>query len=425
MVLLSDVPMLSVRWVKILLTAACIFLVYKIVKYFTGKVRELPPNTTNRRQLHHNEQVLDILSMEKSGSGNICLGISITPKQSLVHEHVRDARVLLAKRQPMLRAVIATISDGNKYFEIKEINEVIAMFDITISHVKASDWKDVWFEYTEKQRANGRLLWRVVILHEEFMPDTKDCVNTLMFSFSHVCTDGVSSMKFCKQFLNNMNELANGTGCVHHEISSLDLLPPFHEIVTRGRIWHSLFNFMLAYCGLRSILKFCMERLLGRFMEKKPNNPYHEQFPPNSRARNSLTPSRLNVKVFTGGETKNIIQACKANNCTVTGAITAAAHLAFCELIQDNQSKYMELESFLAINGQRFCDPKPHDDYLGFFVYVIQDFYMKYVAGAGVEFWKLTQEATEKIKEFLRKEAYVVETTANSNMTRINYMNVL
>ncbi|CAB3977028.1 Hypothetical predicted protein [Paramuricea clavata] len=375
MALLSDVSMSSVRWVKILLTASCVFLVYKIVKYFTGEVRELPPNTTNRRGLGHTEEMLDILSMEKSGWGNICLGISITSKHSLVREHVRDALVLLAKRQPMLRAVIGTLADGNKYFEIKEINEVIAMFDITISLVKASDWKEVWFEYTEKQRANG-LLWRVVILQEQFMPDTEDYVNTLMFNFSHACVDGVSSVKFCKQFLNNMNELANGTGWVDQQISSLDLMPPFHEIVTRGRIWHSLFNFMLASCDLRPILKFCVERLLGHFIEKKRNNPYYEQFPPNPHVPNTPIPSRLNVKVFTGGETKDIIQACKANNCTVTGAITAAAHLAFCELIQDDKSKNMELESLFAINGQRFCDPKPHDDYLGYFVYVNKDFYM-------------------------------------------------
>jgi hypothetical protein len=418
MALLSDVSMISVRWIKILLTAACIFLVYKIVKYFTGDVRELPPNNTNRRQLGFSEEVLDILSMEKSGSGNICLGISITSKQSLLQEHVRDALVLLAKRQPMLRAVIATMADGHKYFEIKEINEVIAMFDITISHVKASDWKEVWFEYTAKQRANG-LLWRVVILQEQFMPDTEDYVNTLMFNFNHACTDGVSSVKFCKQFLNNMNELANGTGCVDQKISSLGLLPPFHKIVIRGRIWHSLYNFMLAYCGLRPILKFCMEILLGRFIEKKPNNPYQEQFLPNPHVPNSPIPSRLNVKVLTESETKNIIQACKANNCTVTGAITAAAHLAFCELIQDDKSKNMKLESLFAINGLRFCDPKPHDDYLGYFVYDKQEFYMKYVAGACVEFWKLAQETTQRIKEFVRKEAYVVEATVISEIMEL------
>ncbi|CAB4036458.1 Hypothetical predicted protein [Paramuricea clavata] len=216
-----------------------------------------------------------------------------------------------------------------------------------------------------------------------------------------------------------MNELANGTGCVDKEISSLDLLPPFHKIVIRGRIWHLLYNFVLAYCGHRPILKFCMERLLGHFIEKKPNNPYHEQFPPNPHVPNSPIPSRLNVKVFTESETKNIIQACKANNCTVTGAITAAAHLAFCEPIQDDKSKNLKLGSLFAINGRRFCDTKPHDDYLGYFVYDMQEFYMKYVAGSGVEFWKLAQETTQRIKEFVRKEAYVVEAMVISGIMKL------
>jgi hypothetical protein len=117
---------------------------------------------------------LDILSTEKSGTGNICVSISITSKQSLVHQH---ALLLLSKRQPMLRAVIA-MANGHRYFEIKEINEV--MLDITTSDVKAFDWQSVWFEYTAKQSGNG-LLWRVVILQEEFMQDTKDYANTLMF----------------------------------------------------------------------------------------------------------------------------------------------------------------------------------------------------------------------------------------------------
>ncbi len=75
-----------------------------------GTITTLPPNT-QRRRLGHSEEILDIFSMKKSGSDNICLAISLTSKQILVHEHVRDALVLLAKRQPMLRAVI-TIVDG-------------------------------------------------------------------------------------------------------------------------------------------------------------------------------------------------------------------------------------------------------------------------------------------------------------------------
>ncbi len=409
---LFDVSLLSGHWVQIFMTAACLFILYKIVKCFTvtgtGTTASLPPNT-HRRRLGPSEEILDVISMEKSGSGNICLAISITSKQSLLHQHVRDALVLLAKRQPMLRAVI-TIVDGDKYFEIKEINEVITMLDITTSDVKASDWNDVWFTYTAKQRGNG-LLWRVVILQEEFMADTKDYANTLMFNFNHACTDGVSSVKFCKQFLNNINELANSTSCVDQEVSSLGLLPYFHETVTRNRIWHSLFNFMLAYCGLRPILKFCFQKLLRRLVEKMPNNPYHEMFPPNINAFQSPVPSRLIVKVFTKDETKNIIQVCKKNNCTVTGAITAAAHLAFCELIEEEKLKDIKLKTSFAVNGQRYCDPKPHEDYLVNFVYAYQDFYLKYLGGARVDFWKLAQDTTQQIKDFVRKEAFIAEYT--------------
>ncbi len=412
---LFDVSLLSGHWAQILMTATCVFILYKIVKCFTvsGTAASLPPNT-HRRRLGHFEEIIDIISLEKSGSTNICLAISLTSKQRLVHQHVCDALVLLAKRQPMLRAVI-TIVDGNKYYEIKEINEVITMLDITTSDVKASNWNDVWFAYTAKQRGNG-LLWRVVILQEEFMPDTKDYANTLMFNFNHACTDGVSSVKFCKQFLNNMNELANGISCANQEVSSLDLLPSFHEIVTRGRIWHSLFNFMLAYCGLRPILKFCFQKLLCHLAEKIPKNPYYERFPPNIGASQSPVPSRLNVKVFTEDETKNIIEACKTNNCTVTGAITTAAHLAFCELIGEGKSEDIKLKSNLAINGRRYCDRKPDEDYLGFFVYIYEDFYMKHLAGVGVDFWKLAQETTREIKDIVRKEACIAENTVVSGL---------
>ena len=118
------------------------------MRYLTGEARVLSPNSagSNRRRIGHLEEILDMFSMEKSGTTNICLSISITSKQSLVHQHAYDALVLLRKRQPMLRAVvITTIANGDTYFDIKEINEVIAMLDITTSDVKASDWQSVWF----------------------------------------------------------------------------------------------------------------------------------------------------------------------------------------------------------------------------------------------------------------------------------------
>ena len=105
------------------------------MRYLAGEARVLPQNSagSNRRRLGHLEELLDMFSMEKSGTTNVCVSISITSKQSLVHQHVYDALVLLSKRQPMLRAVIETMANGHRYFEIKEINEVITMLDITTS----------------------------------------------------------------------------------------------------------------------------------------------------------------------------------------------------------------------------------------------------------------------------------------------------
>ena len=57
------------------------------------------------------------------------------------------------------------------------------MLDITSFGVKSPDWKVVWFKYRAKQFGNG-LLWRVVILQEEFVSMAKDYANTLTFSHS-------------------------------------------------------------------------------------------------------------------------------------------------------------------------------------------------------------------------------------------------
>ncbi len=412
MVWLSFLNLLNVGYIaQTVLTVVCVCLVYKCTKYVFGKGKAtseqpLKPGIVGR-PLGSQEAIYNIFSVERGGTGNISLTVSLTSKQSLSQQHVRDALVLLAKRQPMLRAIITTIENGDKYFEIKEINDVITMLDISISDVKASDWKDVWFEYTAKQIGNG-LLWRVAILQEEFMPDTQDYANTLMFNFSHSFIDGVSCVKFCQQFLSYLNELANG-GNVNLDIPSLNMLPYFHDIVTQKRTWYSVFNFLLSYCGIRRVLRFFFQRMISRLKTTKCN-PYYTLFPPSLDVSSFAGRSRLSTKVFTENETKNIIQACKSNNCTVTGALTAAAHLAFCEVIQDGMKgdEDAKLKCNFAINAQRCCDPKPHEDYLGLFLYVYDELYMKYQPGADVNFWTVAQQATKEIQGIAKAEGYVI-----------------
>lgn len=391
------------------LFSIAVLTVMSVLFVFTRAKRLAKPDTV-RRRIDGVINLLDELSVERGGTGNLCLMACLNSKQGLSQQHVRDALVLLAKRQPMLRAIRITEENGDKYFEIKEINEVVAMLDITSSDVKSSDWKDVWFEYTAKQLGNG-LLWRVVMLQEEFLPDTQNYANTLMFTFNHSITDGVSSVSFCKQFLSYMNELAHGA-TVDKEVPSFAMQPYFHDAIAHQRAWHTALKFLLTYCGLRPILRFVMKKLISRQFRTMKCNPYYAQFPPALDVSSFAGPMRLNTKVFTERETKNILQACKVNRCTVTGALTAAANLAFCELIRgglkENEAPKIQWE--FAINAKRFCDPKPSDEYIGYYVYMCEELFMDYrKPGASADFWKLAQETTAEIRDNVKAEGYVVK----------------
>ena len=407
----------------------CLFLIYKWTKYLFGNAkskRYLKPASVERC-LGQSEELFDVFSVERGGTGNICVTICLTSKQTMSHQLVYNALVLLVKRQPMLRAVINTIENGDKYFVIKDISEVIKMMNITKSDVKASAWKDVWFEYTRKERENG-LLWRVVILQEEFLPGTKDYVNTLMFNFNHSCIDGVSCVKLCKQFHHKINELANNAIDVNDEIPTLDLLPYFHDIVTHKRPLYSILNFLFSCCGVRSLFRFLMKRMISKALQAMKCNPYYIQFPPDLNISSFAGPSRLMAKVFTEKETKNIVEACKRNQCTVTGALTVAAHLAFCELIKDGMEgdKDVKLKTEFPINARRFCDPKPPEDYLGFIVYFCDEFYMTYQNGNDVNFWTVVQETTNKIHDYVKSERFVIlETMKGKTMKAKDLVNLL
>jgi hypothetical protein len=87
-----------------------------------------------------------------------------------------------------------------------------------------------------------------------------------------------------------------------------------------------------------------MEKMMNRELQKKPDNWYHTQFPRNSEVSTAV-PCRLGVKVFTEKETKGIVQACKRNNCSVTGAIAAAARGAL------HSKKAYGIFGFLKIRG--------------------------------------------------------------------------
>ena len=80
--------------------------------------------------------------------------------------------------------------------------------------------------------------------------------------------------------MNNMNEIASGIVDVEMEVKSLELLPPSHELVTRGKVWIALFQLVALLPGSRLILNFMMKKLTLHTCAKKKINPFYAQHPP-------------------------------------------------------------------------------------------------------------------------------------------------
>ena len=408
----------SVAIIEAVFTLLGIILLYKGLKNLLNKVNEKPsskPTLTTRRRLGKYEALMNLLSEQRQKSIEVGLIFSLRSETKLLKEHVHQALVMLGKRQPMLRAIIASSVDsapGEKYryFEIMDGDKITDMIDFTSSEVKASQWNDVWQEVAFKERGT-RLLWKAVLLQEEFLSEAKCYTNTLIFNFNHCCVDGVSSMKFTQQFLHYLNGLAEGSITSDKDISSLSLSPSFMDLLTREGSW-SLWPFLASCLGIPWITKLFFKKVLRRALSHKKCNPFFAQFPPNPKP--SVTPkSNMIFKIFNENETSSIVKACRLNGCTVTGALMAANHLAFCKLLQDGgySREDVLLEHNVAINGQRDCQPKLPKEYLGHFA-CVQPLFIPY-ADDKSDFWKLAQESTKRIQDdLLKEEKYAKETVA-------------
>ena len=86
------------------------------------------------------------------------------------------------------------------------------------------------------------------------------------------------------------------------------------------------------------------------------------------------------------------------------------------------KSEDVKLKWDSVMNAQRFCDPKPHEDYLGYFVYDFDEFSMKYVSGSNVDFWKVAQEAAKEIQDAVKAEQYVIRDTMLCETMKPNEM---
>ena len=373
--------------------------------FFHGRTAHPRRNITSSRRLGKFEELFKIMSEEREGTTNSCYVTTFCSKESLKESLVRQALLRSAKRQPLLRAITKTVSNfswlGRKnetYFEIIEPNKVADMLDLTKSDLLASQWQKEWYDILSTQIERG-LQWKTVLFKEEYNPDSQNYVNTVMFRVNHCIIDGISGIKLCKQFLKDLNNISQDPS-KDEDILSLELVPSFYEIISNTRL-RSFWGDLQESLGMNFIYKFVRKMKLQIFLAVQPQKPY-----PLLMFQPSIEVQDLMYKVFSESQTSQICKACRSKGVTVTAALVAASHKAFCKLNESHRSTMPQQESIVhgfSISGLRVCRPKPPVEYLG--NYILHEMFS--ISKNEGDFWLIAEEATKQIRTIITKERYV------------------
>ena len=397
---------MDTAWIlaQMFMTYLTIIFVIRLARCFIGRAAHPTQSTTSSRRLGKFEECLKIYSNERQGTTNSCYVTTFHSKEKLKESLVRKALLRLAKRQPMLRAIIKTVSNiswfGRKnesYFEIIEPNKVPQMIDLTTSDLHATEWQKEWYDVVLEPIDTG-LQWKAILFKEEYIPDSQDYVNTVIFRVNHCIVDGIAGIKLCKQFLKDLNNVSQDPS-KNEDIVSLELLPSFFEIISKTRL-RSFYDHLKESLGLNFIYKIVRRIKLQIFFACKSEKPYRFlTIQPSVEVRDLL------YKVFSERQTSQICKVCKSKGVTVTAALVAAAHKAFCKLTEGKGSTppQQEVTHAFAISGLRVCKPRPPVEYLG--NYLLTEALS--ISKNEGDFWLIADKATKQIRTIIVEGRYV------------------
>ena len=309
------------------------------------------------RRLGLTEQVL--LERERVNHwGTVTSVLLLDSKEELNRDHLRKALSLLPKRYPLLRMRVNE-SGSEACFEEMDNPETVDF------QVLDGITADKWEEGFEKE-INGALfntaigpLWRVKLLRETF--HDRKFRNALVFTFQHVICDALSIFEIQKKLLELLTSLHDGE---EFEVESLPFRPPLE----------SLMSDLEPNIGERLLFSsyFTLQRVKTFFA--KPENLYLSVYPPVANSNPSVTKRTcLLSRTLSEGETKQLIKNCKANKCTVHGAITASTHLAIARILQQKKHDLetpVTVESAYTVSLRKYCQPKVNSDEMGVYVSV-------------------------------------------------------
>jgi len=263
------------------------------------------------------------------------------------------------------------------------------MDQFTEKELLYSEEKDGWVKRFEQELqqehdvAHGPL-WRVVRIQNSFDSSMNKYTSTFLLSFHHTISDKLSVLTMLDQLLEILDQLRLNVFDVEN-MQTLPILPPLLDLIkchTQISWWEKI---VIRLNGILQPFTSLQNNFLDIF-----THPLVET--PTMRPITSIIPGSL-----TEQQTTLLVKNCKANNCTVTGALAGCYATALFGMAEKFGKNLKDITLGLPVNLRRGCKPTVHDDEIGLFVgLIIFD-----IAKSESDFWDRTRKITREIKKQL------------------------
>ena len=211
----------------------------------------------------------------------------------------------------------------------------------TLNNIKAeiridTDWKiaaDEKREGNDFDFENGPL-WKCIFLPNAAMNNdlTEDLLEyncVVIFVQDHAINDGIGSVEMIKQFMSILNRLLDNRK-VERSLSPPVLPTEYflnqkHPMTAFQKCFQLLLQTLLSFKCTTSLLLWIINKFIIKDVKVEEDSPTKS--------------TRSHLQMFSRKETKNLVQACRNNGCTVQGAIQAASSVALLHILRKDGKK--------------------------------------------------------------------------------------
>ncbi|XP_031559860.1 uncharacterized protein LOC116296037 [Actinia tenebrosa] len=352
----------------------CILTIFAVInKRFLLKKRqedkEKPtelPQESNGRKLCRIESSVDHL--HKYGGSIGAYVLLLNSKVYLNPNMVKNALVYLTNRHEILRIKISrkkTKIQGNKKI-IKEFkameNSDFAEFLLKLKATTSDQWLSVFERELMKQFPEEGPLWRFVMLKEQFHPKEGVYSNAFVFSAHHLVCDFESGFNFFSDFLDYLNSSIQDSS-----LSKPDFDVKFPLQLSFSHLLGNCMSMSQPLIAVTAAKVFVMKMIEKIRPKPTYKNPFTSTFHPTITKNPTIQKKTCLIpRSLTKEETLNLIKLCKANKCTVYGAVSAATTIAMATILRKGKSTApLIITSSFQVDLRKDCNPKVEPQELG------------------------------------------------------------